>query len=140
LPSFHLVLLKLTLFFYCDTISRKGSPIKSSVPNKKKTPWNDYSKSSQNFARKAPLKKESLETTQKNEIKTLFINWFRGCRALEGHIMTKQDVINNVLRKLDSKQDKIFTKAMDELKNEGLIEVQEDGVTLVLTQKGADFI
>jgi hypothetical protein len=81
-----------------------------------------------------------LEATQKEEIKTLFINWFRGCRAREGHIMTKQDVINNVLRKLDSKQDKTFTKAMDELKNDGLIEVQDDGVTLVLTLKGADFI
>ncbi|MCX6074248.1 MAG: hypothetical protein NTY39_08020 [Campylobacterales bacterium] len=54
--------------------------------------------------------------------------------------MTKQDVINNVLRKLDSKQDKTFAKAMEELKSDGLIEVQEDGVTLVLTQKGADFI
>lgn len=54
--------------------------------------------------------------------------------------MNKQDVINNVLRKLDSKQDKTFAKAMDELKNEGLIEVQDDGVTLVLTLKGADFI
>lgn len=125
---------------YCDTISIKGSPIKPSATNRKKTPWNDYSKPSQNFTRKAPPKKESLETTQKNEIKTLFINWFRGSRALEGHIMTKQDVINNVLRKLDSKQDKTFAKAMEELKSDGLIEVQEDGVTLVLTQKGADFI
>ena len=130
----------MTLFLYCDTISLKGSPIKPFAPNKKKTPWNDYSKPSQNFTRKAPPKKESLEATQKEEIKTLFINWFRGCRAREGHIMTKQDVINNVLRKLDSKQDKTFTKAMDELKNDGLIEVQDDGVTLVLTLKGADFI
>ncbi|MDD2830221.1 MAG: hypothetical protein PHW18_11665 [Sulfuricurvum sp.] len=52
--------------------------------------------------------------------------------------MTKQDVINAVLKKIGPKQDKAFTKAMDELKNEGIIEIKEDGVTLILTQKGAE--
>lgn len=75
---------------------------------------------------------------QINEIKTMFINWFKSSRALEGHIMTKSDVIKNILKKLDSKQDKLFVKAMDELTNDGFFEVQSDGVTLVLTQKGAD--
>lgn len=70
----------------------------------------------------------------------MFMNWFKSAKAAEGHVMGKQDVINNVLRKLDSKQDKIFERAMNELKSDGIIEVKEDGVTLVLTQKGADFI
>lgn len=52
--------------------------------------------------------------------------------------MTKSDVIKNILKKLDSKQDKLFVKAMDELTNDGFFEVQSDGVTLLLTQKGAD--
>lgn len=68
----------------------------------------------------------------------MFMNWFKSSRAVAGHVMGKADVIKNVLKKLDSKQDKIFEKAMNELKSDGLIEVQEDGVTLVLTQKGAD--
>ena len=88
--------------------------------------------------RKAPPKKENAETLQVNEIKTMFMNWFKSSRAAEGHVMSKSDVIKNILKKLDSKQDKLFTRAMDEMTNEGLFEVQSDGVTLVLTQKGAD--
>jgi hypothetical protein len=68
------------------------------------------------------------------------MNWFKASRAVEGHIMTKQDVINAVLKKIGLKQDKAFTKAMDELKNEAIIEIKEDGVTVVLTQKGADLL
>jgi hypothetical protein len=66
------------------------------------------------------------------------MNWFISSRAVAGHIMTKQDVINAVLKKIDSKQDRPFTIAMEELKSDGIIEVKEDGVTLVLTQKGAE--
>jgi hypothetical protein len=68
------------------------------------------------------------------------MNWFKASRALEGHIMTKQDVINAILKKLDSKQDRPFQMAMEELKNDGLIEIKEDGVTLILTEKGADLL
>ena len=70
----------------------------------------------------------------------MFMNWFKSSRAAAGHIMTKQDVIKNILKKLDAKQDRPFQIAMDELKNEGLIEVKEDGVTLVLTEKGSERI
>jgi len=68
----------------------------------------------------------------------MFMNWFISSRAVAGHIMTKQDVINAVLKKIDSKQDRPFSIAMEELKSDGIIEVKEDGVTLVLTQKGAE--
>lgn len=68
------------------------------------------------------------------------MNWFKASRANEGHLMTKQDVINAILKKIDSKQDRPFTIAMEELKNDGIIEVKEDGVTLMLTQKGADLL
>jgi len=70
----------------------------------------------------------------------MFINWFKASRALEGHIMTKQDVINAILKKLGPKQDRPFQIAMDELKNDGIIEIQEDGVTLILSAKGADLL
>ncbi len=70
----------------------------------------------------------------------MFMNWFKASRALEGHIMTKQDVINAILKKLDSKQDRPFQIAMEELKSDGMIEIKEDGVTLVLTEKGADLL
>lgn len=98
----------------------------------------DTKRPQQNFTRKAPPKKENIETTQKNEIKAMFLNWFKSSHALAGHIMTKQDVISAILKKLDSKQDRPFQIAMDELKHDGLIEIQEDGVTVVLTQKGAE--
>ncbi len=92
----------------------------------------------QSFTRKAPPKKENIETTQKNEIKAMFMNWFKSSRSVAGDIMSKQDVISAILKKLDSKQDRPFQIAMDELKNDGLIELKEDGVTVVLTQKGAE--
>lgn len=68
----------------------------------------------------------------------MFMNWFKSGCATEGHIMTKQDVISAILKKLDSKQDRAFQMAMEELKNDGLIDIKEDGVTLVLTPKGAE--
>jgi hypothetical protein len=67
----------------------------------------------------------------------MFMNWFKSSRAEAGHIMGKNDVISAILKKLDSKQDRPFQIAMDELKHDGIIDIQEDGVTLVLTQKGA---
>jgi hypothetical protein len=70
----------------------------------------------------------------------MFMHWFKSSNAVQGHVMTKADVIKAILKKLDSKQDKFFTRAMDEMINEGLFEVQPDGVTLVLTQKGADLL
>lgn len=54
--------------------------------------------------------------------------------------MTKADVIKAILKKLDSKQDKFFARAMDELANDAIITIQPDGVTLVLTQKGVDLL
>lgn len=67
----------------------------------------------------------------------MFINWFKSAQAQAGHIMTKQDVISAILKKLDSKQDRPFQIAMDELKHDGIIDLKEDGVTVVLTEKGA---
>lgn len=70
----------------------------------------------------------------------MFMNWFRSSRAVAGHVMTKEDVIRAILKKIDSKQDRPFAMAMDELKNDALIDIKEDGVTLVLTEKGADLL
>lgn len=67
----------------------------------------------------------------------MFISWFKNAQAQAGHIMTKQDVISAILKKLDSKQDRPFQIAMDELKHDGIINLKEDGVTVVLTEKGA---
>jgi predicted transcriptional regulator len=54
--------------------------------------------------------------------------------------MTKQDVVRNILVNLNAKQEDALADAMKELKSEGLIEIQEDGVTLVLTQMGVDYL
>jgi hypothetical protein len=116
----------------------QGFPIKSFPYSKKNTIQKAYSKPSPNFRQKAPMQKESLETTQKNEIKALFMNWFKASGAKEGHVMTKQDVINGVLRKMGPKQDHPFALAMEELCSNTLVTLQADGVTVVLTQKGSE--
>ena len=78
--------------------------------------------------------KKKIDITPKNEVKQMFRNWFKH-RNEAGQIMTKQDVINSVLKNLNKEQDKFLEEAMDEMVQEGLIEVQEDGVTLVLKRK-----
>lgn len=118
----------------------QGTIIKPSYTDRKTTPKRNYANPPQNFARKAPPKKENIETMQVNEIKMMFMNWFKSSNASQGHIMTKADVIKAILKKLDSKQDKFFTRAMDDMVNEGIFEIQSDGVTLMLTQKGADLL
>ncbi|MEN8303476.1 MAG: hypothetical protein ABFQ64_05360 [Campylobacterota bacterium] len=78
--------------------------------------------------------KKKIDITPKNEVKQMFRDWFKK-RNEAGQIMTKQDVINTVLKNLNKEQDKFLEEAMDEMVSEGLIEVQEDGVTLVLRKK-----
>ncbi len=78
--------------------------------------------------------KKKIDITPKNEVKQMFRSWFKK-RNEAGQIMTKQDVINSVLKNLNKEQDKFLEEAMSEMVAEGLIEVQEDGVTLVLKRK-----
>jgi len=78
--------------------------------------------------------KKKIDITPKNEVKQMFRSWFKK-RNEVGQIMTKQDVINNILKNLNKEQDKFLEEAMDEMVAEGMLEVQEDGVTLVLRKK-----
>jgi len=89
-----------------------------------------------NKKRKSPPKNKKIDPTPKKEVKEMFINWFKKNNNV-GQIMTKQDVVTNILTKLDSKQNDALEEAMNELKSNGFMEVKEDGVTLVLTQKGS---
>lgn len=86
---------------------------------------------------KTAPKNKVLDTAPKNEVKEMFMKWFKK-NGSAGQVMTKRDVVENIIAKLDAKQNDALEKAMNELRREGLIEVKEDGVTLVLTQKGAD--
>ena len=93
-----------------------------------------------NSGRKKSYSKDNkTDAAPKNEVKEMFMSWFKRNRSL-GKIMTKDDVVTNVIKRLDSKQEDSLAEAMNELKSSGFIEVQEDGVTLVLTKKGYDSI
>lgn len=115
----------------------KSSPEKSSKKFKASDKYSDKN-SSQNNRRKSPPK-NSIDLDPKNEVKDMFIQWFKKNNTV-GCVMGKQDVVRNILTKLNAKQEDSLEAAMKELKSEGIIDVQEDGVTLVLTQKGVDFI
>lgn len=67
----------------------------------------------------------------------MFMLWFKQQKAEAGHIMTKTDVLKNIIKNLDKKQDDVLEAAMNDLKTGGYLETQEDGFTLVLTEKGA---
>ncbi|DAB27366.1 MAG: hypothetical protein A2513_11155 [Sulfurimonas sp. RIFOXYD12_FULL_33_39] len=101
--------------------------MKSSLKNKRN---NSAAKST---ARKPLSKDKQIDLTPKNEVKEMFINWFKKNNNI-GQIMTKQDVVQNILTKLNAKQDDALEEAMNELKKDGLFEIKEDGVTLVLTK------
>ena len=93
-----------------------------------------------NSRRKSALPKEKkIDVTPKNEVKEMFIKYFKKNNSV-GHIMGKQDVVRNILTKLDAKQNDALEDAMNELKSDGLIDVKEDGLTLVLTKKGSETI
>jgi hypothetical protein len=92
-----------------------------------------------NSRKKASSKDKKTDITPKNEVKEMFMNWFKRNRKL-GQIMTKEDVVTNVIKNLDAKQDDALAEAMNELKSSGFIEVQKDGLTLVLTKKGYESI
>lgn len=116
----------------------KSSPAKTSKNFKEPAKYNNNS-GSHNNRRKSPPKKNAIDANPKDEVKEMFIKWFKKNNRV-GRLMTKQDVVQNILTKLNSKQDDSLNEAMKELKSEGLIEVQEDGITLLWTQKGVDFI
>jgi hypothetical protein len=78
--------------------------------------------------------KKKVDVTPKNEVKQMFRSWFKKRNEI-GQTMSKQDVINSILKNLNKEQDKFLTEAMSEMVEEGLIEVQEDGVTLTLKKK-----
>lgn len=88
--------------------------------------------------RKSPPKKNVIDKVPINEVKEMFMAWFKKRNSV-GQVMTKQDVVQNILVKLNAKQNDALEDAMNELKKERFIEVKEDGVTLVLTQKGSEY-
>jgi len=97
----------------------------------------DYKKALRAEEKNKKVSKSSVDSTPKDEVKEMFMSWFRKNRKV-GQIMSKQNVVKDILTKLDMKQNKVLEVAMNDLKSSGFIETQEDGVTLVLTQKGFD--
>lgn len=72
----------------------------------------------------------------KNEVKAMFVAWFKRHNTV-GQVMSKLDVAREIIKKLDKPQNEALELAMSELVREGFFEVQSDGVTLVLTEVGA---
>jgi hypothetical protein len=115
----------------------------------KSTPKKNYSTSkpprfgaksaSRNAQRKAAPKKTAQDVTPKNEVKAMFVSWFTRHNQA-GQVMTKLDVAREIIKKLDKPQNEALEEAMRELVKEGFFEVQSDGVTLVLTQLGSEFV
>ncbi|OHE20893.1 MAG: hypothetical protein A2540_02720 [Sulfurimonas sp. RIFOXYD2_FULL_37_8] len=87
--------------------------------------------------RKSPPKIALSDVSPKNEVKEMFMQWFKKNKNV-GSIMSKADVVQNILTKINAKQEDAMASAINDLKTEGLIEIQADEVTLVLTQKGFD--
>lgn len=68
----------------------------------------------------------------------MFVKWFKKQNAAAGHIMSKQDVLKNIIAKLDKKQEDALEAAMKELTSSGFMTTLEDGLSLMLTEKGAE--
>ena len=67
----------------------------------------------------------------------MFMLWFKKQKAEAGHLMSKTDVLKNIIKHLDKKQDDVLELAMNDLTAGGYLETQEDGFSLKLTEKGA---
>jgi len=110
----------------------KTTPTKKNKTSEK----SGKAKTPHNQKRKSPPK-SNAEVSYKNQVKEMFSNWFKNHNRV-GYVMSKQEVVKNILTKLTSKQENSLEIAIKELNNDGYIEVQEDGLTLVLTQKGVN--
>jgi len=95
----------------------------------------DYKQALRADEKKKKISKKKEDLTPKDEVKELFFSWFRKHRKI-GQIMTKQDVVTHILTKLDSKQNKALEIAMNELQESNFMEMQSDGVSLKLCEKG----
>lgn len=115
----------------------KSSPEKSSKKFKASSNFKTAN-TPHNAKRKSPPKKTNNEISPKNEVKEMFIKWFKK-NNVAGNIMSKQEVVSKILTRLNAKQEDALHDALRELKSSGLIEIQEDGVTLIWTQKGVDY-
>ena len=101
---------------------------KSNKSNEAKPPHNKQ--------RKAPPKSNGA-VSYKNQVKEMFSNWFKKNNNV-GYIMSKQDIVKNILTKLTSKQENSLQIAIKELDEDGYVKIQEDGLSLLLTQKGVN--
>ena len=113
----------------------KKAPNKRSDSKKSDAPKGNYQPKKK--PKKFVTRDDFIVLKPLDEVKGLFRQYFSKYRTA-GHIMSKQDVIKHVLSKLNAKEDATFADAINDLVKDSFIEVQEDGVTLVLTQKGAD--
>ena len=93
-------------------------------------------KTPHNKKRKAPPKSNG-EVNYKNQVKQMFSNWFKNHNRV-GYVMSKQDIVKNIITQLNSKQENSLEIAISELNKDGYVEVQDDGLTLILTQKGVN--
>jgi len=82
-------------------------------------------------------KKSALASIYTEEVVEMFSKWFKSQKAKESHVMTKHDVLKNIIKHLDKKQDDVLEKAMNQLESKGLLKKGEDGFSLILTAKGA---
>ena len=114
----------------------KPKTAKASTKSRRGAPQKRTGLSTQEKKRRAS-KKSALETVYMDEVKEMFIKWFKKQGALAGLVMTKTDVLQGIIKQLDKKQDDVLEKAMNALVKSGFMEIGEDGFTLILTEKGA---
>ncbi len=112
-------------------------PIKPKATNNKAANKKKGGLSPQELKRRAS-KKNALETLYREEVKEMFVKWFARQNAVAGHVMTKTDVLKNIIKNLDKKQDDVLESAMNELISSGFMTTLEDGFSLMLTEKGAE--
>lgn len=110
----------------------KSSPKKNYSASDKSS----EAKTPHNKKRKAPPKSNG-EVNYKNQVKQMFSNWFKNHNRV-GYVMSKQDIVKNIITKLNSKQENSLEIAISELNKDGYVEVQDDGLALALTQKGVN--
>ena len=115
----------------------EGSAIKPSAKNRRASSSKRGGLSPQEVKRRAS-KKKALETVYKEEVKEMFVNWFKKQNAVAGDVMSKRDVLQNIIKNLDKKQDEVLEAAMNELSTSGFMTTLEDGFSLMLTEKGAE--
>lgn len=82
---------------------------------------------------------EKIDSSPKEDVKNMILSWFKETNSKAGHTLDQRNFLHSIQLKLNPKQEEKINEAVNDLVEEGLVEINEIK-SIVLTEKGVDAI